>query len=985
MANEVKTPIPTRIYNAAEGGHVAGADDIYDDDLQKKQSDFNSEVCEALGTGGTVDDRIANAVNTEKERAESAEGTLGGRLETLEEAVGDGGSVDERIAAEGAKHYTKEETYNKTELNNLITTPNQGYITVDTYASLPATGSADTIYRVSNYDGSTSQVDATKYSEYAWDGTQYVFLCVKTQIGEVFDITAYNSNTKYADLADALSGTNVPDGVRKGGMSVKFVQSSDNKYVQFRLMAQSFTTDTNKWQGEFDKFPNGTIDNILAGHYNTNNSNVGITYTIIDGVQIHIDGTASDTYQRWLDSSSGIMTGDGKAYYFDGIEKSYDVFLQALDVTDSYTVIGDTRYDDRFVAPNGHVIAFRVSVNRNAVVDLYITPIVSLWMTNKTATENIERIKSECIEVNAVKGKLNKTRTNADITFTVSNGTTIAISGTASGTASHRLVDPEHTSTLWVIDGDNKKYNILFDSTDENVYLQVVRFDADGSSNETNIKDIKANTIDCSFIATSGYKYGFKVVVSNGKTVNQTVSPVVSVVLSNESLVVLSEYNQKKNDMRMDNDEASLSANVTKTNNLKTKVDNRLDAGTDISRFYTAGLLRNTDQFSLYDAFLAYLNSIKFDTQCTQSRVRAFPESKFGHDSTLVVDGTTGYCVSLINNDNTGDNPKDVHALVALSIVDFSDMSVGNALEVAKNGDTVGDKTIISGAGVPNARLVESVLHIIYSAKLSDNKWYEIHRAYNVSSGTFGNNSVCQLSVSGNTVDFTTDAIYEYIYPISDTNDFISMNAQIAADGNGNYYAGMCVHTKIPSSVIMVTDDFVTWSVWLQPTWTNSVNAQYEGASIISSISNHSKLFYALRLNNGKTMLIARIDLNTKAIEEEYLLPDCGSRPCWYVDNGSNIHLTHSIVGRLRYEDLILFNNSSFATFGVWCQGLSDYVYPTVVMNGSTSYILSTSTAALNDPEHPGAVIGILAQKCVGSYGDMKKMINSMATLFNVG
>jgi hypothetical protein len=54
-------------------------------------------------------------------------------------------------------------------------------------------------------------------------------------------------------------------------------------------------------------------------------------------------------------------------------------------------------------------------------------------------------------------------------------------------------------------------------------------------------------------------------------------------------------------------------------------------------------------------------------------------------------------------------------------------------------------------------------------------------------------------------------------------------------------------------------------------------------------------------------------------------------------------------------------------------------------MNGSTIYILSTSTAALNDPEHPGASIGILAQKCVGSYGDMKKMINSMATLFNVG
>ena len=55
----------------------------------------------------------------------------------------------------------------------------------------------------------------------------------------VFDISAYNASggtlATYADLAAALgsSGANVPEGVRKGGMSVKYVQSSDNKYVQY--------------------------------------------------------------------------------------------------------------------------------------------------------------------------------------------------------------------------------------------------------------------------------------------------------------------------------------------------------------------------------------------------------------------------------------------------------------------------------------------------------------------------------------------------------------------------------------------------------------------------------------------------------------------------------------------------------------------------------------------------------------------------------
>lgn len=71
---------------------------------------------------------------------------------------------------------------------------------------------------------------------------------------EVFDISVYNNNAKYADLAAALGtdGEHVPQSLRKGGMSVKFVQSSDNKYIQARCMAQNFTTDVTQWQGVDD-------------------------------------------------------------------------------------------------------------------------------------------------------------------------------------------------------------------------------------------------------------------------------------------------------------------------------------------------------------------------------------------------------------------------------------------------------------------------------------------------------------------------------------------------------------------------------------------------------------------------------------------------------------------------------------------------------------------------------------------------------------
>lgn len=273
-----------RLHSAATGNTVAGANEILDDAKGKKQNVINQEVNNEIGS-------------------DSADGTIKGRIKSLETAVGSGGSVDERISetkaeiigdaaadyntlgkvedkiqaevsrSEGAEEaldaakankattlegygitdaYTKSETYTKTEVNGLVDTPHQNYVTVLTYAALIAIdpGSTDTIYRVSNYDGSVPQVDVTKYSEYAWDGTQYVFLCVKSQIDEVFDISVYNNNATYADLAAALgtNGANVPQTLRRGGMSVKYVQSSDNKYVQYFLTKNTWSASEGDWE-----------------------------------------------------------------------------------------------------------------------------------------------------------------------------------------------------------------------------------------------------------------------------------------------------------------------------------------------------------------------------------------------------------------------------------------------------------------------------------------------------------------------------------------------------------------------------------------------------------------------------------------------------------------------------------------------------------------------------------------------------------------
>jgi len=184
MATQEKTwNVANRLHSLKDSDNpelnhiIAGADEIYDDEKGAKQSDINAQTETAL-----------------------------------------------------ADRYTKAETYSKEQLDSLITTPDVEYVTVATFADLPQSGEANTIYRVSSYDG--TQVDASKYALYAWNGTAYQLLTVRSAVGEVFDVSEYNSGATYETLAAALAA--VPASVKKGGMSIKFIQLTPATYSVVR-------------------------------------------------------------------------------------------------------------------------------------------------------------------------------------------------------------------------------------------------------------------------------------------------------------------------------------------------------------------------------------------------------------------------------------------------------------------------------------------------------------------------------------------------------------------------------------------------------------------------------------------------------------------------------------------------------------------------------------------------------------------------------
>lgn len=101
--------------------------------------------------------------------------------------------------------------------------------------------------------GTSVVVPPTNIAIFTYNGS-WTCTQVTVEHGGVFDISAFHASgstlATYADLSAALgtNGANVPDSIRKGGMSVKFVQSYDNKYVQYFLTKDEWSANEADWQ-----------------------------------------------------------------------------------------------------------------------------------------------------------------------------------------------------------------------------------------------------------------------------------------------------------------------------------------------------------------------------------------------------------------------------------------------------------------------------------------------------------------------------------------------------------------------------------------------------------------------------------------------------------------------------------------------------------------------------------------------------------------
>lgn len=335
-------------------------------------------------------------------------------------------------------------------------------------------------------------------------------------------------------------------------------------------------------------------------------------------------------------------------------------------------------------------------------------------------------------------------------------------------------------------------------------------------------------------------------------------------------------------------------------------------------------------------------NSAKNTKIAHQVRAKLYG-GRYSHDGTLAIDPNgIAYVAYTANAVDTGDSPSNTNAFVNLAIFNADTLSISSSItnkEIAKFGDSISDMTIISGCGVANLVIKNNIIIIIFSAKLSDNKWYLLRRIYNPANDTLSSIEICKISTGGNTFDFTTETISTNIVSLSNTNNFISVNAQIA-EYNGAYYMGMCVVDQIRSGVILTTTDMLNYSVWLIPDIVNS-NACYECACYVKNNS----LYYAVRQSIENYLVLCKINVANKTITQVDWIPSSTSRASFFEISG-NLYLAHSINARQVCNIIKINENDISGSYSVTQINLTAQ-YPSIASYNNKYIMIATDAIAV--------------------------------------
>ena len=227
-----------------------------------------------------------------------------------------------------------------------------------------------------------------------------------------FDLSAYTGDS-YASLSAALTAMSALSAAyKKGGMSIKYVQSSDNNYVyvQYRLMKNQWSTTESDWQG-IDAEPiagskslveSGGVDKKISNELYTEESKniTWVTGLVADGIVIKSSNKDRMTNLFLLKRGETVKVktkGDG-SYWFNVISS----------ISSSSSVAVNTPVTSIVVCNSISLKEYSYT----AADDIYLTVCVFNNDTSEIRFENLPKDnKLELLEnsVSAIQGQVGLT------------------------------------------------------------------------------------------------------------------------------------------------------------------------------------------------------------------------------------------------------------------------------------------------------------------------------------------------------------------------------------------------------------------------------------------------------------------------------------------------------------------------------------------------------------------------------------------------
>lgn len=367
-----------RLHSTATGNVVAGANEIFDDSKNKKQSDINTETYSLVND---VNERLSGLSPDQQSALSVAAKATNNEIKLGYYVCGTEGNVAAKVISDATGYVLSTGGSIKVKMTN-ANTANNATLNINSTGAKP-------LY----YDGERASANNTweagETVEVYYDGTNFYANNVAGEGGDgVFDVSekyptsgVEGGNTYTLDGALAVLNANLPASKKKGGMSIKFVQSYYNKYVQARCMADEFTTDTTQWSiadegvyvenPEFVEVRLDSAGHIIWGIQKDGNVyfGTGVPQQVINYIEEKIADLSLDEYEDIVAFLSDYLGSDTtlKAM-IDGINNSISNLSNTkVDKEEGKGLIDEQVADGIHYEDNPEYVSVEIDANRNII------------------------------------------------------------------------------------------------------------------------------------------------------------------------------------------------------------------------------------------------------------------------------------------------------------------------------------------------------------------------------------------------------------------------------------------------------------------------------------------------------------------------------------------------------------------------------------------------------------------------------------------